>query len=121
MISTFLTPLGPDHRNSDRVMTQLEYPELHLDGGAQGQLSVKLTTQGRVRDQEVKALGGSPNVRHGTWKDAGPRNQLGEKEAMDVLNVRSHRTSKQLESKIESSLGWELEVGDKSFQGDSLL
>lgn len=50
---------------------------------------------GGVGGQEVKALGGSLRVRPGTWEDADPGNQLGEKEAADVLNVRSHRTSRQ--------------------------
>lgn len=48
-----------------------------------------------VRGQEVKALGGSLSVRPGTWEDADPGHQLGEKEAVDVLKVRSHRTSRQ--------------------------
>lgn len=44
MLSTFMILQSPDLRNSDRVTTQLKFPELHLDGGAQGWLSVQLPT-----------------------------------------------------------------------------
>lgn len=62
MVSVYLTPLGADQRNSNRVsfMTHcVKYPVLPLDRHASDGFLHSSQLMGWVGDQEAKALGGS--------------------------------------------------------------
>lgn len=82
MLSVPLAPLVPDHGKSDRVsfmiQCMLEYPELHLDGGASDGFLHSLQLRGQLGGQEAKALGGSPSISPGTWEAADSRDRLKE-------------------------------------------
>lgn len=62
MVSVYLSPLGADHRNSDRVSFTthhvFEHPVLRLDSGASDGFLHSSQLRGQLGDQEAKALGG---------------------------------------------------------------